>query len=122
VNAWRLLRNLRGRGFKLREEDGRLVVDGPAGDFTEELEAILVELKPRLLELLRRESEQERRRLEHADRRGLVIRWSREPGWISLHDPTTGEWHEVEASGCLPGVVESARRNRGKRASRAPPG
>ena len=56
--------------------------------------------------------ERERKRLEEADRRGLVIRWSKEPGWISLHDPTTGEWHEVKASECLPSVVKSAKAHR----------
>jgi hypothetical protein len=40
-----------------------------------------------LLKLL----EWERRTLEEADRHRLIIRWSKEPGWISLHDPLTGE-------------------------------
>lgn len=26
---------------------------------------------------------------------GLIARWSREFGYISMHDPTTGEWHDV---------------------------
>ena len=36
-----------------------------------------------------------RRKLEEAGRRGLVVRWSEYPNWIALHDPTSGEWHEV---------------------------
>ncbi len=26
---------------------------------------------------------------------GLIATWSREFGYISIHDPTTGEWHDV---------------------------
>jgi hypothetical protein len=55
------------------------------------------------------------RKLEEAARRGLIVRWARERGWIELHDPLTGEWHEVKASDCLPGVVESANRRRRKK-------
>ena len=54
--------------------------------------------------------DRQRRRLEKAARIGLVIRWSEEPMWIKLHDPTTGEWHEVRAQDCLPTVVESANK------------
>jgi hypothetical protein len=52
------------------------------------------------------------RKLEEASRRGLLIRWSEYPDWIKLHDPTTGEWHEVRADECLPSVVETANRYR----------
>jgi len=34
-------------------------------------------------------------RLERAERLGLVARWSYEFGYISVHDPTTGEWYDV---------------------------
>lgn len=56
--------------------------------------------------------EVERRKLEKVKRRGLVIRWSEYPTWIKLHDPLTGEWHEVRAEECLPGVVNSANAHR----------
>lgn len=55
-----------------------------------------------------------RRRSEKAARIDLVIRWSEYPMWIELHDPTTGEWHEVRASECLPEVVETANKHRKK--------
>ena len=55
-----------------------------------------------------------RRRLEKAIRIGLVIRWAEDPTWIKLHDPTTGDWHEVRAEECLPDVVESANKHRKK--------
>ncbi|MBA3474948.1 MAG: hypothetical protein H0T57_17290 [Rubrobacter sp.] len=35
------------------------------------------------------------RKLEYASELGLVARWSHEFGYISVHDPTTGEWHDV---------------------------
>ena len=59
------------------------------------------------------------RRLEEANRRGLVIRWSEYPEWIKLHDPTTGEWHEVRAEECLTGVVETANKYRKKKGDTA---
>ena len=60
-------------------------------------------------------AEQRQRKLEEAGRRGLVVRWSEYPDWIALHDPTSGEWHEVRASDCLPSLVEEANRRRNKR-------
>ncbi len=56
------------------------------------------------------------RKLEEASRRGLVIRWSEYPEWIKIHDPLTGEWHEVRTSECPPGIVETANRHRKKAA------
>jgi len=85
-------------------------VDAPASVVDEELRHTLLTHKASLLKLLR----QEQRKRQVAHRRGLIIRWSNEPGWISLHDPTTGDWHEVRASECLPGVVEAARTYHGK--------
>ena len=52
------------------------------------------------------------RKLEEASRRGLVVRWSAYPKWIALHDPLSGEWHQVRASDCLPSLVEAADRGR----------
>ena len=55
---------------------------------------------------------QGQRKLEEASRRGLVIRWSEYPEWIEIHDPLTGEWHELRASDCPPTLVETADRRR----------
>jgi hypothetical protein len=60
-------------------------------------------------------AERRRRKLEEAGRRGLVVRWSEYPDWIALHDPSSGEWHEVRASDCLPSLVEEADRRRRRR-------
>ena len=117
MNARTLLRYLRAAGVNLTlGEDERLHVDAPAGVFSENLRRSLVESKEVLVDILRRE----RRKLEKADRRGLDICWSEYPVWIKLHNPLTGEWHEVRASACLPGVVEAANRKRtGKRNGRS---
>lgn len=115
MSAGALLEELRERGIRLEVDGLTLLVDAPAEADTDKLRGALREHKRALIRLL----ERERKRLQDADRRGLVIRWAREPGWISLHDPTTGEWHEVKASECLPSAVESAkayrRRGRGER-------
>ena len=109
-----LLEDLRERDVRLEVDGLSLHVDAPKGVLAEEDKQNLAENKHQLLKLLH----WERKRLEEADRRGLVIKWSREPDWISLHDPTTGEWHEVKASGCLPAVVDTARANRRRKRSR----
>jgi hypothetical protein len=33
--------------------------------------------------------------LERASDLGLIARWSSEFGYVSIHDPTTGEWHDL---------------------------
>ena len=114
MNAQILLKALRDAGVVLTPEEDGLHVDAPAGVLTETLRSSLVENKETLIELL----ERERIRLGAAERRGLVIRWSEYPIWIELHDPLTGEWHEVRASECLPGVVETANHKRSRKADR----
>jgi hypothetical protein len=108
VNTHALLEDLKSQDVRLEVDGERLVVDAPAGAITDEIRITLAEHKPKLLKLLK----WERRKLEEADRRGLVIRWSEEPGWIKLHDPTDGSWHEVRTEECLPSVVESANKHR----------
>lgn len=115
MNARILLTRLRALDAGLETEGGRLQIDAPAGVITNELKASLAENKEALIELL----ERERVKLEEADRRGLLIRYSKTPGFIALHDPLTGEWHDFPESSCLPGVVESAKAaGRKKRAAK----
>lgn len=104
MSARTLLEDLLERNVRLEADGLMLRVDAPAKADTEELRSALREHKRALIRLL----ERERKRLEEADRRGLIIKWA-SPGWISLHDPATGEWHEVKASECPPSVVESAK-------------
>jgi hypothetical protein len=111
VSTTALLEDLRRQDIRLEADGLTLRVNVPEETDTDELRTMLRQHKRALIRLL----ERERRRLEEAASRGLVIKWSREPGWISLHDPTTGEWHEVKASGCPPSIIESARAHRRRR-------
>jgi TubC N-terminal docking domain len=104
VSAQALLEELRRRDVILQAAGSLLHVDAPVGAVTEELRAALVEHKQGLIKLLA----WERRRLEEANRCGLVVCWSEYPTWIKIHDPLAGEWHEVRAEECLPGVVQAA--------------
>ena len=110
MSARKLLAEIRLSGVKLWAEGDSLHYAGPKEAFTPELVGRMRRHKPELVKLL----SWERRKLEEADRRGLIIRWAKERGWIALHDPLTGEWHEVRASECLPSVVETANKNRKK--------
>ena len=87
MSARTLLADLRRRGVAFGLNGDGISVDAPVGVIDARLRNRLAENKPALVQLLR----QERRRLREADRRGLVIEWARERGWIALHDPTTGE-------------------------------
>jgi hypothetical protein len=108
VNVLTLYHDLKARGVILQAGSESLLVDAPAGELTDEDKTSLAKFKPVLLKLLTWEG----RKLEKANRLGCVSRWSKYPTWIELHDPTTGEWHEIRASECLPGVVAEADRHR----------
>jgi predicted metal-dependent hydrolase len=114
VRTRALLEELSERDVHLKADGLTLHVDAPAEALTDELRTALREHKRALI----RHMERERRRLEEAASRGLVIKWAREPGYLSLHDPTTGEWHEVRASDCPLSVVESAKAHRRRRGQR----
>lgn len=108
-----LLEDLRRKDVRLEADGLTLLVDAPSEVDAEELGVVLREHKRALIRLLEREP----RKLEDADRRGLVIRFAREPGYLSVHDPTTGDWHELQASSCPPWMLEDAkayRRRRGR--------
>src|SRR5215210_546545 len=115
MSAANLLRDLRAHNVEVSTRDGYLDLDAPQGVLTDEIVEAVTKAKPELLKLLA----WERRKLDEADQRGLVIKYACEPGWIALHDPTTGEWHEVRVSTCLPSIVEAAKTNaRRKKATR----
>ena len=105
MKARDLVADLRRRGVELVPDGNRAIVDASAGVIDERVRELLAENKPAIVKLL----QWERRKLREADRMGLVIEWANERGWIALHDPTTGEWHEVRASECLPWVVDAAK-------------
>jgi hypothetical protein len=43
----------------------------------------------------KRSNELAERGAERASKLGLIARWSYEFGYVSLHDPTSGEWHDL---------------------------
>lgn len=104
MRARDLLANLRRRGISLEVEGERISVDAPVGEMDERMRELLVKNKPALVKLL----QSEQRNTGQTGRRGLVIRWAKERGWIAIRDPTTGEWHEVRFAQCLPSVREAA--------------
>jgi len=113
VSARALLTELRQTGARLEADAEMLYVDAPVGAITEEQRAALKDHKAALKKLLRWERESsEHRKLEEANRRGLIIRWSEYPTWIKLHDPLTAEWHEVSAEECLPSILKTANAHR----------
>ena len=113
MNAGVLLGELRRRDVRLVADGLPLHVDAPSGTVTEEMREEIRGHKRALIRSLQRE----RRKLEEAGRRGLLIKWSREPGYFSVHDPTSGEWHELAAFDCPQWVLDDARarRRRGTR-------
>ncbi len=53
-----------------------------------------------------------RKELEQASELGLVARWSSEFGYISIHDPTSGEWHDVQTKDAPPWARWEARKRK----------
>jgi TubC N-terminal docking domain len=111
MNAQALLENLRTKGVTLEANGLNLRVAAPEDVATEELHETVSRHKHALIRLL----ERERKQLEEAERLGPIIKWSKEPGYIAIHDPTTGDWHEVLASECPPWVIEEAKARRQRR-------
>jgi TubC N-terminal docking domain len=103
-----LLKQLERLGVELRANGDHLEYEGPEEEITPELLNRLRENKPSLIKLL----EWERLKQEEAHRRGFLAKLSREHGWISLHDPTSGEWHDFPARDCFPSIVAEARARR----------
>jgi hypothetical protein len=48
-------------------------------------------------------------RTSEAARLGLIATWSAEFGYVSLHDPTTGEWHDLKTTVAPEWAVGEAR-------------
>lgn len=109
MNTEALLENLYRRGITLEAEGGKLYVDAPIGTVTDELRRALADNKLQLVDLLKRPHGRARDRSQGADRCGLIIRWSREYGYIALREPVSGKWHEVKVSECPGWVVEAAK-------------
>jgi hypothetical protein len=105
MNARALLEDLRAKGVTLEADGLTLRVAAPEDVATEELHETVSRHKHAFIRLL----ERERKKLEEGERIGLLIKWGRAPGYVAIHDPTTGDWHEVLASESPPWVIEEAK-------------
>lgn len=106
MTALALYRDLKARGVGFEVDAGKLRVDAPAGELTQEDKVKLKELKPMLLKVLYR--------VERAEGEGrrFDAKPSRHRGYMSLYDPTTDEWHDFPTKDCYPSLVELANRKR----------
>ena len=64
-----------------------------------------------------------RKAREHASKLGLVARWSKHFGFVSVHDPTTGLWHELRTEDAPGWAKREASKRKGlrKRRGETPP-
>lgn len=107
MNPRLLLRDLENRGVVFGFEDGSagLSVDAPAGLLTDDDRTALTESKADIIEALQRRE----RKLQAASERGFIAIYSKAPGYVALHYPLTGDWHDFPTTSCLPSVVEEAK-------------
>ena len=52
-------------------------------------------------------------KLEKASKMGLLASWSQHYGYVGVHDPTTGEWHDLHTKDAPGWAVREARRRKG---------
>lgn len=110
MSARKLLAELRLQGVRLWLEGGRVHYRGPGEVLTQETLERMREHKSSLLKLLKDEERRDRERWA----RGVDPRWSRHKGYIRLHDPATGEIHELRREDCPESIIQDANRARRK--------
>ena len=89
MRSAQIVQDLRRRGFRLRVDNGRLMV-APASQLTEEDRRLIREYRDAIIVVLEGESS----KAETRPWRGVEIRqfsW----GWVALRDPFTGKWYEI---------------------------
>jgi TubC N-terminal docking domain len=106
MNALALYHDLKARGVLLQADGGKLHVDAPTGELTNDDKAALVQFKPILLRFLAGREE------PRNDGRHFKARLSSYPGYTSLYDPVSDEWHDFPTRDCLPSIVEQAKGER----------
>ncbi|WP_240432622.1 hypothetical protein [Rubrobacter indicoceani] len=109
-----LIRRFENSGVVFGVQDGKLSVDAPSDLLTDEDIATLTASKADIVELVKRRE----RRLQEASERGFIATYSKVSGYVALHDPLTGEWHDFPASSCLSSVVEEAKARTRRRKER----
>jgi hypothetical protein len=114
VNAKVLLDDLRSRGVSIETDGKHLLIDAPFGMITEELKATLSEHKARVIGILKFEGQFLKDRPEQDDGRRFKVRPSKHPGYTSLYDPASDEWHDFPTRDCFPSILEEAKGRRRK--------
>ncbi len=99
--------------------EGDRLIAKPTSAVTPEIVAALRERRREVIGALRSgtvhsaaEVLETARGLEEASELGLVTRWSQAFGFVSIHDPTTGEWHDLQAKGAPDWAVREARKRK----------
>jgi hypothetical protein len=121
-----VLRELGAVGITLTVLETDRLIARPTERVTPEIKETLQENKPAIIRALRSAKNPEEyppeqepltaspRDLARAAQMGLCSMWVREFGWVAVHDPTTGEWHDIptkEANyGPHPWMISEAQR------------
>jgi hypothetical protein len=129
VTTLELVEALAAKGVRLYAEGGDLKYRGPRSALAPETIARLKAHKPEIVVALTATptpppqeppapeepaalSAFAKRKLEQASEMGLVAMWSRHHGYVSVHDPTTGEWHDLRTGDAPDWAVPEARRRK----------
>jgi hypothetical protein len=121
-----VLEGIKGHGAQVWTEGDKLRYSGPKDVLDPEVLGWLREHKQEVITLLApvvpedpsiTEDANEltrfvQRKLDKAQRLGLVARWSQTFGYVSLHDPTTGEWHDLQTKEAPDWAVREARKRK----------
>ncbi len=91
--------------------DGDDLVVRPTSLVTPGIVEHLRENKAAIMEILR-ERRRDEASLKQAATFGLVARWSREFGYISIHDPADGTWHDLDRKDAPEWALGECRRRR----------
>jgi hypothetical protein len=100
-----------GASFTL---DGDDLVIRPTSLVTPGISDRIRENKAAIMEILR-ERQRDQKRLDRAAALGLVAKWSGEFGYVSIHDPTTGEWWDIQTKDAPPWAVSEAHKRKALR-------
>ncbi len=106
MSAAELLEEVAAAGITLTysPETDKLIAR-PTSRVTPEIVAALRERKGEVIHTLHPET-------ARAAELGLVSRWARTLGFVSIHDPTSGEWHDLQVADAPDWATREARKRK----------
>ncbi len=106
MGAAELLEEVKAAGVTLTysPETDKLIAR-PTSRVTPKIVAALRERKGEVIHTLRPET-------ARAAEIGLVSRWARTLGYLSIHDPTSGEWHDLQVADAPGWATREARKRK----------